>query len=127
MGIERGREGERERERERRKVAKRRRDSADGDDAVLPAVSLRRGQAVRLLDAGELPRGLQHVPREWHPLQPRVAASWTHLRDPEDHACRGAHRSRLAELPVPRQPRCQARLGPRARLRPGHVDDAAVR
>ena len=35
--------------------------AAEGDDAVLPAQPLRRGQGVRPLDHGQLPRELRHV------------------------------------------------------------------
>jgi GDPmannose 4,6-dehydratase len=38
----------------------------------------------------------------------------------------GAHPRGLTRLPLPRQPRCAARLGPRARLRRGAVADAAA-
>ena len=48
------------------------------------------------------------------------------LRHPQDHARPGAHRARPAGLPVPRQPRRAARLGPRARLRRDAVADAAA-
>ena len=39
------------------------------------------------------------------------------LRHPQDHPRAGPHQARPAGLPVPRQPRRQARLGPRPRLR----------
>ena len=38
--------------------------------AVLSALSLRRRQAVRLLDHGQLPRGLRHLCLQRHPVQP---------------------------------------------------------
>ena len=60
-------------------------DAADGDHAVLSALALRGGQALRLLDHGQLPRGLWHVRLQRHPLQPRVAAARRDLRDPQDH------------------------------------------
>ncbi len=44
--------------------------AAAGDHAVLSALALRRGQALRLLDHGELPRGLRHVCLQRHPVQP---------------------------------------------------------
>ena len=43
--------------------------AADRDDAVLAAQSLRRGQALCLLDHGELPRGLRHSRLQRHPVQ----------------------------------------------------------
>ena len=45
-------------------------DAAEGNNAVLPAQPLRRGQDVRLLDHGELPRGLWPVCLQRHPVQP---------------------------------------------------------
>ena len=101
-------------------------DAAEGDDAVLSALALRRGQALRLLDHGELPRGLRHVRLQRHPLQPRVAAPRRDLRHAQDHARAGAHQARPAGLPLPRQPRRAARLGPCQGLRRGAVADAAA-
>jgi GDPmannose 4,6-dehydratase len=48
------------------------------------------------------------------------------LRHAQDHPRPGAHQARPAGLPVPRQPRCQARLGPCPRLRRDAVADAAA-
>ncbi len=45
-------------------------DAAVGDDAVLSALALRGREALRLLDRGELPRGLRHARLERHPVQP---------------------------------------------------------
>ena len=44
--------------------------AAARDDALLSAQSLRCGQALRLLDHGQLPRGLRHARLQRHPLQP---------------------------------------------------------
>ena len=44
--------------------------AAEGDDAVLPALALCGGEALCLLDRGELPRGLRHACLERHPVQP---------------------------------------------------------
>ena len=96
------------------------------DHAVLSALALRRGQALRVLDHGQLPRGLRHVRLQRHPLQPRVADPRRDLRHAQDHARAGAHQARPAGLPLPRQPRRAARLGPCARLRRGAVADAAA-
>ncbi len=85
-----------------------------------------RGQALRLLDHGELPRGLRHVRLQRHPVQPRIAGARRDLRDAQDHARAGAHQARAAGLPLPRQPRRAARLGPCARLRRDAVADAAA-
>jgi mannose-1-phosphate guanylyltransferase/mannose-6-phosphate isomerase len=89
-------------------------DPAEGDHALLPAQPLRRGQALRLLDHGELPRGLRHVRLQRHPVQPRIPAARRDLRHAQDHAGAGAHQARPAGLPVPRQHGFAARLGPRA-------------
>ncbi len=48
------------------------------------------------------------------------------LRDPQDHARARAHPRGARPLPLPRQPRRAARLGPRARLREGAVADPAA-
>jgi len=45
----------------------------EGDHAVLSAQPLRRGQALRLLDHGQLPRGLRHLCLQRHFVQPRIA------------------------------------------------------
>ncbi len=45
-----------------------------------------RRQGLRLLDHGELPRGLRHVRLQRHPVQPRVAAARRDVRDAQDHA-----------------------------------------
>ena len=62
------------------------------DHALLPAQPLRRRQGLRLLDHGELPRGLRHARQQRHPLQPREPHPRRDLRDAQDHARRGAHR-----------------------------------
>src|SRR5262249_37741869 len=46
-------------------------DSAKGNDAVLSPLSLRGGQALCLLDHGQLPRSLWHARVERHPVQSR--------------------------------------------------------
>ena len=43
--------------------------AAEGNHAVLSALALWRRQALRLLDHGELPRGLRHVRLQRHPVQ----------------------------------------------------------
>ena len=94
--------------------------------AVLSAQPLRRGQALCLLDHGELPRGLRHARLQWHPVQPREPDSRRNLCDPQGHARRGGHSPGRAEDAVYRQPGCAARLGPCARLRGRHVADRAA-
>ena len=101
--------------------------AAERADAVPPAQPLRRRQGRRLLGDGQLPRGLRHVRRQRDPLQPRVAAARRDLRHPQDHPRRRPDRSRAAGQALPRQPRRPARLGLRARLRRGDVDDAPGR
>ena len=83
-------------------------------------------QGLRLLDHRELPRGLRHVHRlQRHPLQPRVARA---AARPSSRARSRAPSARiklgLQDKLLPRQPRRQARLGLRRRLRRGDVADA---
>ena len=59
--------------------------AAARDDALLSALALCGGQALRLLDRGELPRGLRHARLERHPVQPRKPAARRDLRHPQDH------------------------------------------
>ena len=59
-----------------------RRDAAIGDDPVLPALAICRGQDLRLLDNRQLPRSLRPVRLQRHSLQPRVADSRRDLRHP---------------------------------------------
>ena len=68
-----------------RDVRQGRRDAAARDDAVLPAQPVRRGQGLRPLDHGELPRELRPVRRLGHPVQPREPAARPRVRDPQDH------------------------------------------
>ena len=92
------------------------RGSAEREDAVLSALSLWCGQALCLLDHGELPRGLWHARLQRHSVQSRKPASRRDLRDPQDHARRGRDQARLSGQALSRQSRRQARLGPRARI-----------
>ena len=68
--------------------------AAERDDAVLSALALRRRQALRLLDHGELPRGLRHARLERHPVQPRKPDARRDLRHAQDHARRRGDRAR---------------------------------
>ena len=52
---------------------------------VLSALALWRGQGVRLLDHGQLPRGLRPVRLQRHPVQSRVADAGRDLRVAQDH------------------------------------------
>ena len=76
------------------------RGSADGDDAVPPALALRRGQGLRALHHGQLPRVVRPVRGLRDPLQPRVAAPRAGVRDAQDQRRRGAHQARA------RRPSC---------------------
>ena len=71
-------------------------DPAARDDAVLSAQPLCRGQALRLLDHGQLPRGLRHARLERHPVQPRKPDARRDLRHPQDHARGRGDRARPA-------------------------------
>ena len=59
----------------------------------------------------QLPRGLRHVRRQRHPLQPRVAAPRRDLRHPQDHPRRGADQGGAAGQALPRQPRRRSATG----------------
>ena len=52
---------------------------------VLPALALRRREAVLVLDHPQLPRGVRPVRGQRHPVQPRVAPPRRDVRDPQDH------------------------------------------
>ena len=86
-----------------------------------------RREGLRLLDHGELSRGLRPLRLQRHPVQSRIARARRNLRHAQDHARPRAHQGRARRVPVPGQPRRAARLGPRARLRPRAVADAAAR
>ena len=101
-------------------------DAAARDDAVLPAQPLCRRQALRLLDHGELSRGLWHARLERHPVQSREPDPRRDLRHAQDDPRRRGDRARPAEEALSRQSRREARLGPCARLCRGHVADAAA-
>jgi GDPmannose 4,6-dehydratase len=72
-------------------------ESAEGNHALLPAQPLRGGQALRLLDHGELPRGLRHVRLQRHPLQPRKPDPRRNLRHAQDHPGAGQDQARLQD------------------------------
>ena len=69
-------------------------DAAERDHAVLSAQPLCRGQALCLLDHGELPRGLWHARLQRHPVQSREPAARRDLRHPQDHPRRGRDQAR---------------------------------
>ena len=93
-----------------------------GRDNPVPAPqSLRRGQALRPLDHGELPPCLRYSRLQRHRVQPRGTRAWRDLRHPQDHPGGRCDRPRKAGSHLSGQPRRPARLGPRARLRGRHV------
>src|SRR5256886_3941655 len=102
------------------------RDPAAGDDALLPAVPVRRGQGLRTLDRGQLSRVLWALRRERHLLQSRVAPARARVRQPQGEPRRGADREGKGERAAARQSRRAARLGLRRGLRRGHVAHAAA-
>ena len=61
-----------------------------------------------------------------HPLQPREPAPRRDLRHAQDHPRRRRDQARPAEGTVPRQSRCETRLGLRAGIRRGHVAHPAA-
>ena len=59
-----------------------------------PAQPVRRGEGIRPLPDGQLPRELRHVRGLGDPLQPRVAAPRPRVRDPQGHRRRRPHHAR---------------------------------
>src|SRR6516165_7331033 len=62
-------------------------DPTKGNDAVLSSLSLRGGEALCLLDYGQLPRSLWHARLKRHLVQSRESDPRRNVRDPQDHAC----------------------------------------
>ena len=56
------------------------------------------GQALCLLDHGQLPRSLRNVCLQRHPVQPRVAHARRDICHPQDHAGAGAHQGRACRI-----------------------------
>ena len=77
-----------------RDVRPRGRDAADGDDAVLSAQPVRRGQGLRTLDHRELSRELRSLRGVRDPLQSREPAPRPRVRDAQGHGRRRAHQAR---------------------------------
>ena len=97
------------------------------NDAVLSALALCGGQALCLLDHGQLSRGLRHACLERHSVQSREPDPRRNIRHAQDHARRRGDRARPARQALSRQSRCQARLGPCPRLCRRHVADRCSR
>ena len=95
------------------------------DDAVLPALALRRGEGLRPLHHRQLPRvattcfAAQGILFNHESPAPRAG-----VRHPQDHLARGGDQARAARRARARQPRRRARLGLREGLRRGDVADA---
>ena len=98
--------------------------AAGARHAVPPPQPLRLRQALRPLADGQLPRGLRPVRLLGHPVQPREPPPRRVVRHPQDHPRRHPDQGRAPEEARHGQPRRQARLGLRRRLRPRHVADA---
>src|SRR5690606_11798346 len=75
--------------------------SAKGNYPLLSPVSLCRSQALRLLDYGQLPRGLWYLCLQWNPVQPRKPGAWRNLRYTENYTRPHTHQTEPAKLPVP--------------------------
>ncbi len=84
-------------------------------------------QALCPLADDQLPRGVRDVRLLGHPVQPREPPPRRVVRHPQDHPGGHADQGRAPEEARHGQPRRQARLGLRRRLRPGHVADAPAR
>ena len=94
------------------------------DTPVPPPQPLRLRQALRPLADGQLPRGLRPVRLLGHPVQPREPPPRRVVRHPQGHPRGHPDQGRAPEEARHGQPRRQARLGLRRRLRPRHVADA---
>ena len=92
-----------------------------------PRSPVRRGQGLRPLHHGELPRVVRLVPMLRNSVQSRVPPPWAGVRDAQDHLARGGDQARPARRAAARQPRRAPRLGLRQGLRRGDVGDAAAR
>ncbi len=69
------------------------RSAAARDHAFYPRSPYARGQALRLLDHRQLPRGLRHARLQRDPVQPREPDPRRDLRHPQDHPGGGARSS----------------------------------
>jgi hypothetical protein len=74
--------------------------AAERGDAVLPALALRRRQALRLLDHGQLPRGVR-ITRAAASCSTTSRRARRDLRDAQDHARAVPHQTRTAAVPLP--------------------------
>ena len=114
---------------------------AAGDDAVPAEQPLLGRQTLRAPDRWHLSRASRRLHRLRHPLQPREPLPRHGLHQPEDHVWRGLRQTRHTRFrrverarradgegrqAHARQPRRNARLGLRRRLRSRHVADAAA-
>ena len=100
------------------------RDSAIRDDAVPSAFAVRLREGVRPSHHRQLPRELRPLRLLGHSLQSRGSAPWRRVRHSQGHQRGRAHQTRSPGRRGHGQPRCQARLGLRRRLREGDVAHA---
>ncbi len=76
-----------------------------------PRSPVRRREALRPLDHGELPRVLRPLRGQRHPLQPRVAAPGHRIRHPQGHRRGGPDQAWPRDRTAPRQPRRRSATG----------------
>ena len=95
--------------------------------AVLSSLAVRRGEALRLLADPQLSRGLRHVRGQRDPLQPRVAAPWRDVRDPQDLPGCCARSSWATSTRCTSATSTPSATGVRTRVRRGHVAHAPGR
>ena len=62
-----------------------------------PRSPVRRGEGLRPLHHGQLPRVLRPARQQRDPLQPRVAPARARVRDPQDHLARGRDQARAGD------------------------------
>ena len=85
--------------------------TSKGNNTLLSPQPLRRRQALRLLDHGQLPRVLRHVRLQRPTLQSRESTARRNVRHPQDHPRSRPRRRRSRPVPLHGQPRLAARLG----------------
>ena len=97
---------------------------AERDDALLPALPVRRGEGLRPLHHGQLPRDLRPVRLLGILFNHESRAPRAGVRDPQGHPRARPRSSSACRRAGARQPRRRARLGLREGLRRGDVADA---
>ena len=99
--------------------------AAGREHAVLSAQPVRRGQAVRALDDGQLSRVVRHLRCSGILFNHESPLRGPRVRHAQDHRRRREDQARQARRAGARQPRREARLGLCAGVRRRHVADAA--